>query len=450
MIRCPTMEPQIRYCKSSDGPSIAYWSIGVGAPIIDAGQPPTHCEMEWQLPPVRRWYERFTAHHQFVRFDTRGCGLSSRAIAEYSLDTMVNDLETVADALALEQFILMGAINSGYAAIAYAARHPERISRLILWCACSRGHEFFDDPGTRALRDMADRDWHMMTETAARSRFSWSADEHARAYASMWRAAITPEVQGKLMDSLAGVDVTSLLSEVRAPTLVLQRHDRGVNVANRIAHGIPDARVALFPGGSAAPYLEDADAVWSVIAGFLGDDPSTGRERARPEVTAVRGGMCVILFTDIVGSTELTERLGDAAFHERSRALHAALRNAIGQAGGRVVEGRVLGDGVMALFDTARTAIACAFKCHEAASHYALDLHVGIHAGDVIEEDNDVHGGAVNLAARICSASAPGEVLVSDTVRGLARTSASVTFEDRGESMLKGVADPVRLYAVQA
>ena len=266
----------------------------------------------------------------------------------------------------------------------------------------------------------------------------------------MWRAAITPEVQGKLMDSLAGVDVTSLLSEVRAPTLVLQRHDRGVNVANRIAHGIPDARVALFPGGSAAPYLEDADAVWSVIAGFLGDDPSTGRERARPEVTAVRGGMCVILFTDIVGSTELTERLGDAAFHERSRALHAALRNAIGQAGGRVVEGRVLGDGVMALFDTARTAIACAFKCHEAASHYALDLHVGIHAGDVIEEDNDVHGGAVNLAARICSASAPGEVLVSDTVRGLARTSASVTFEDRGESMLKRVADPVRLYAVQA
>ena len=244
------MEPQIRYCKSSDGPSIAYWSIGVGAPIIDAGQPPTHCEMEWQLPPVRRWYERFTAHHQFVRFDTRGCGLSSRAIAEYSLDTMVNDLETVADALALEQFILMGAINSGYAAIAYAARHPERISRLILWCASSRGHEFFDDPGTRALRDMADRDWHMMTETAARSRFSWSADEHARAYASMWRAAITPEVQGKLMDSLAGVDVTSLLSEVRAPTLVLQRHDRGVNVANRIAHGIPDARVALFPAVS--------------------------------------------------------------------------------------------------------------------------------------------------------------------------------------------------------
>ncbi len=115
-----------------------------------------------------------------------------------------------------------------------------------------------------------------------------------------------------------------------------------------------------------------------------------------------------------------------------------------------MVEGRVLGDGVMALFDTARTAIACAFKCHEAVSHYALDLHVGIHAGDVIEEDNDVHGGAVNLAARICSASAPGEVLVSDTVRGLARTSASVTFEDRGESMLKGVADPVRLYAVQA
>jgi class 3 adenylate cyclase len=114
------------------------------------------------------------------------------------------------------------------------------------------------------------------------------------------------------------------------------------------------------------------------------------------------------------------------------------------------VEGRVLGDGVMALFDTARTAIACTFKCREAASNLALDLHVGLHAGDVIEGDNDVHGGAVNLAARICGASAPGEVLVSDTFRRLARTSARVTFEDRGEHMLKGVADPARLYAVRA
>ena len=165
---------------------------------------------------------------------------------------------------------------------------------------------------------------------------------------------------------------------------------------------------------------------------------------------AVDGRMCVILFTDIVGSTALTEQLGDAAFHERSSALHAALRDVIGQERGRIAEGRVLGDGVMALFDTARAAIAAALKCRDVALSLALEVHVGIHAGDVIVEERDVHGGAVNIAARICGTSAPSEVLASETVRGLARTSAGVTFEDHGEQSFKGVAEPVRVYAVKS
>jgi len=86
-----------------------------------------------------------------VRFDMRGCGLSSRDVAEFSLDTMVRDLEAVVDALRLERFVLIGAINSGTAALAYAGRHPERVSRLILWCAYSRGSELFD--GLKGVTD---------------------------------------------------------------------------------------------------------------------------------------------------------------------------------------------------------------------------------------------------------------------------------------------------------
>src|SRR5262245_642351 len=131
------MDPQVRYCTTTDGLSIGYWSIGGGETVIDAGQPPTHCEMEWRLAPMRRWYERFAVHHRLVRFDMRGCGLSSREVAEVSLDNMVRDLEGVVGALRLARFVLLGAINSGTAALAYAARHPERVSRLILWCAPS-------------------------------------------------------------------------------------------------------------------------------------------------------------------------------------------------------------------------------------------------------------------------------------------------------------------------
>jgi adenylate cyclase len=113
------------------------------------------------------------------------------------------------------------------------------------------------------------------------------------------------------------------------------------------------------------------------------------------------------------------------------------------------VEGKVLGDGVLAVFTSARQAIECALRCDAASEPAGLQLHLGIHAGDVIREGNNVYGGAVNIAARIAGASAPGEVLVSDTVRSLARTSAGVAFEDRGEQTLKGVADPQRLFAVR-
>jgi class 3 adenylate cyclase len=159
--------------------------------------------------------------------------------------------------------------------------------------------------------------------------------------------------------------------------------------------------------------------------------------------------MAVILFADIAQSTALTEQLGDAAFRAKARELDTSLRSVIKESGGTPVEGKVLGDGVLAVFTSARQAIECALRCNAAGEPLGLQLHLGIHAGDVIREGDNVYGGAVNIAARIAGASAPGEVLVSDTVRGLARTSAGVAFDDRGETSLKGVADPQRLFAVQ-
>ena len=110
----------------------------------------------------------------------------------------------------------------------------------------------------------------------------------------------------------------------------------------------------------------------------------------------------------------------------------------------------MLGDGVMAVFTSARQAIDAAQRCRDLGNEADLLLHLGIHAGDVVREGNNVHGGAVQLASRVQSVAAPGEILVSDIVRGLARTSAGVTFEDRGEHEMKGIAEPQRLFAVRA
>ena len=148
-------------------------------------------------------------------------------------------------------------------------------------------------------------------------------------------------------------------------------------------------------------------------------------------------------------STALTERLGDNAFREKARDLDGALRTVISEHSGTAFEGKLLGDGVLAVFTSARRAIEAALTCGRAGHAGGLPLHLGLHAGDVIREDNNAYGGAVNIASRISGLSAPGEVLVSDIVRGLARTSAGVGFADMGEQELKGVGEKVRVWAVR-
>jgi class 3 adenylate cyclase len=168
------------------------------------------------------------------------------------------------------------------------------------------------------------------------------------------------------------------------------------------------------------------------------------------ESVDVPSGTAVIFFADIVDSTSLTERLGDAAFRAKARDLDAALRSTIRERGGTPIEGKLLGDGVLGVFTSAHQAIEAALACGIAGGGAGLPLHLGLHAGDVIREEGNVYGGAVNIAARISGLSAAGEVLVSETVRSLARTSAGVRFEDRGEQALKGVGEAVRVWAVVA
>jgi class 3 adenylate cyclase len=442
------MEPEIRYCATRDGVSIAYWSMGEGAPVVDAGHPPTHLLMEWRMAPVAAWYARFLRNHQYVRFDTRGTGLSDREIDAYSLETVVCDLEAVADALRLERFTLIGGMNSGAPAIAYAAQHPDRVLNLVLWCAYPRGRGFFDESGTRALRDMIDRNWPMMVDTAIRSRFDWGADEHAREYATMWRAAIAPGTQAMLMDGLRELDVLPLLAQVQCPTLVLQREGRGPGVARQIAAGITQSSLVLFPGGSAAPYLDDADDVWAAIARFLGDDPSPEAPARRPAAVALR----TVMFTDVVKNTPLLQRIGDAAWRDVMREHEAIVRGALAAHGGDEIS--TAGDSFFASFSSATAALECAiemqrsFAERNAAAAHPFEVRVGLNAGEPIADGNDLVGTAVSMAARIMGCAEGGEVLVSDVVRQLV-AGKGFLFTDRGETVLRGFDDPVRLYAVR-
>jgi len=442
------VEPRIQYAKTSDGVSIAFWTLGEGEPLVHMSEPGlSHIQLEWQIPPLRRWYERFAEKRMIVRYDSRGVGLSDRDVSDYSLDIWMLDLQAVVNRLGLERFALFAPLSGGPVAVAYTAAQQERISHLILWCVQARLSDLYEAKHVRALEALLDVDWETATETWARMVLGGSNDEMARQYGAFMRECTSPEVLRAQLEAVREVDVRALLPQLVSPTLVLQRRQLpnrdNVREAKELASSIPESRLVLLEGSLAAPFLGDWKPALAAIDEFLGEGEEPAATPELPE------GMAVILFADIAESTALTEQLGDAVFRAKARELDTSLRGIIRGTGGTPVEGKVLGDGVLAVFTSARQAIDCALRCNAASEPVGLQLHLGIHAGDVIREGNNVYGGAVNIAARIAGASAPGEVLVSDTVRGLARTSAGASFDDRGEHELKGVADPQRLYVVR-
>src|SRR3990170_2003301 len=374
------MEPRIQYATTADGVSIAFWTLGEGMPLVQMGVPPWgHLEMEWQIPEWRRWYERLAEKRMLVRYDGRGSGLSDRDVAGASLDTQVLDLEAVVDHLALDRFALLGVLHSGPAAISYGAHRPERVSRLLLWCTYARNSDYGGaSPQAQALTaldSLIDTDWELYTETVAHARLGWSTGESARQFAAYMREGTTPEAARAAFAAMREYDVSALLPDVRPPTLVLHRRQLSVpdmSIARGLASRIPNARLVLLEGESLAPYLGDTEAVLTAIDAFLGEGEAPTRPAAEPPGTAS------ILFADIVDSAALTERLGDAAFRARARELDTALRGIIREAGGTPVEGKLLGDGVLGIFTSARQAIEAAMRCGKAGNEAGPPPHLGI------------------------------------------------------------------------
>jgi pimeloyl-ACP methyl ester carboxylesterase/DNA-binding CsgD family transcriptional regulator len=266
------MQPRIRYAITVDGVSIAFWTLGEGEPLVYmAGGPWGHVEL-WDIPECRRWNERLAQKKMLVRYDVRGTGYSEREVSDHSLDALVADVEAVVDRLELDRFDMFGAFDAGPVAIAYAARHPERVSHLILWCSWARSSEM-RSPRIRAWLGLIDQDWELMTDTCAHLALGWPAGEVGRHAAQRLRESVSPEVARAALEAMGTFDVTDLLPRLKVPTLVLHRSDipwLPVSIARELASRIPDARLSILEGESTAPYLGDTEAAASAIDEVLG------------------------------------------------------------------------------------------------------------------------------------------------------------------------------------
>ncbi len=461
------MEPRIQYAKTKDGVSIAFWTLGEGTPLVHVPRHPiSHIELEWQFPEIRRWYERLTEKRMLVRYDGRGSGLSDRDATDYSLDALVLDLEAVVDRLGLEAFALLGYMGAGPVAIAYAARHPERVSHLLLWCTHARTSDILQSPQAQGLLALMDKDWGLFTETVAHVVMGWSEGGPARRFAAFIRESITQETMRATYRRSLEFDVTVLLPQVKSPTLVIHRRQIAypdVDIAKGLASRIPDAHLALLEGTSLAPYLGDTESVLAAIDEFLGEGDGATAAAEAPAAGAVQ----TILFTDVEGSTALTQRLGDARAREVLREHERIVREALKSHGGAEV--KTMGDGFMASFSSATRALECAIAMqrafeerNEAAAARpstgsgraeVIRVRIGLNAGEPIAEEDpdgrsDLFGTAVIEAARIAAAARGGEILTSDTVRGLV-AGKKILFADRGETAMRGFEDPVRLFELR-
>jgi class 3 adenylate cyclase/pimeloyl-ACP methyl ester carboxylesterase len=434
------MEPRIQYAKTSDGVDIAFATVGGGPPLLVVPNGVTnHVQAIWEA--LAYFYQPLAERFHLVWYDSRGTGLSDREAIDFSMDAMIRDLEAVVKSSGLTGFAMSAISDAVPIAVTYAALRPEEISSLVLADGWMKGSDWMNqNPANVAEAALRSGDWTVYTETLARVMFGFENQEFAAKAAAYIRECVEPEALRAAFSSQGNEDwdVSALLQRVSTRTLVVHNRNNRfvpVQVGQRLAARIPNARFQLVDGREQLP---------GIITAFLGEsDPIAQRPSDLPSGTAI------ILFADIADSTALTERMGDASFRETAKALDDRLRVAIREAGGAPVEGRLLGDGLMAVFASAREAIEAALRCNVVSGESELRLRIGVHAGDVIREEGNVFGGAVNIASRVADAASPGEVLVSDIVRGLARTSSGVSFEDRGERELKGVGEPVRLYEVR-
>jgi serine/threonine protein kinase/pimeloyl-ACP methyl ester carboxylesterase/Tfp pilus assembly protein PilF len=415
------MQQEIRFCHAPDGVRIAYAIAGSGPPLVKAANWLNHLEFDWQSPLWRHLFEDLAGRHTLVRYDERGNGLSDWNAADLSFDSFVTDLETVVDAAGLDRFPLLGISQGGAVAVAYAVRHPQRVSHLILFGAYAKGWAARNDPADMEKREA------MITLI----RQGWGQDNPA--FRQMWstlyipegtreqvdwfnelqRISTSPENAVRLMRTVGSIDVGSLLPQIKAPTLVLHcRGDAAVpfEAGRLMAARIPGARFVELPGNN--HLLLDGTPAWlrfrDELHAFLGGAP---RGRSAPsEPVAARSASASGESTYIaaqwrpgaeVGPYRIASALGAGGMGVVYRARDTRLD--------RDVALKVLPDAMVA------DATARARLVREARTASALNHPNICHIYDVGESGGHSYIAMEHVEGRPLSQSIPAEGLPLDT-----------------------------------
>jgi len=275
------MEQQIQFCTSSDGVRIAYATVGQGPALVCPPPWVSHLEVEWQWPTRRAFWERLAQRHTVVRYDRYGCGLSDRERTDFSLDADLRPLEAVVDHLELRRFALLSIAQAGPHAIAYAVKHPERVSHLILFDSYgSRGRI---DPAQQqtldAMQTLAGAHWEFACKTMACAFIPGADAADQEGFARLLSESETGEMAVQLIEHDRRTNVVDLLPRVGVPTLVMHRREDPIiafHLGREMAASISNARFVPLEGNSHNFNSGDAEAVLRAISEFLSEPSQPG------------------------------------------------------------------------------------------------------------------------------------------------------------------------------
>jgi pimeloyl-ACP methyl ester carboxylesterase len=444
--------PDVQYARSGDV-NIAYQVTGEGPfDLVFVPGFVTHLELQWAMPTFAPWLERFSSFARLIRFDKRGTGMSDRVAGAPTMETRMDDVRAVMDAVGSRRAAFFGLSEGAALAILFAATYPERTAALVvrsgfprrMWAPdypWGQTEEQYERQVERSLRIFGPRD---RAREAVRDLGSFE-NEEVDPMLDMLRYGSSPGALEALHRMNREIDIRHVLPTVRVPTLILHgTEDRfvPVEVARYMASQIAAARVVEIPGAGHLAVGRPAGLVAEEVERFVRDVHEAGGwdEAERDRVLAT------VLFTDIADSTARAAALGDRGWRELLERHHALIRRQLVRFRGAELD--VAGDGFFARFDGPARAVRCACAISEAVRELGLEVRAGLHTGECELMDGKVGGIAVHIGARVAAAAEPGEVLVSSTVKDLVAGSG-LRFRERGAAALKGVPEEWRLYAVE-
>jgi class 3 adenylate cyclase len=441
--------PKTRYARSADGTYIAFQTFGEGPDLLVASAWISHLELAWEDPDLSKWFAGLAGFARVISMDQRGVGLSDRMTQEIDLETRVDDVRAVLDAVGSERPVLYGhGLDGGAICAMFAATFPERTAGLLLWTGQSCGHrdEAYpwgpsDDEITEFLQLIADRwgDEETVGPLMAGAGVpSLADDQAARArWARMMRYSASRGdalVHERMFDQ---IDYRSILPTIHVPTTILQPDDEVMPEAEWMASQIPGATIVRLPPSPDFPPevshpAENLEAARTFIADLQLQEDELDRVLA------------TVLFTDIVDSTATAAAMGDRAWRDVVEKHHGIVRGSLAHFRG--VEVDTAGDGFFATFEGPARAVRCAERILEGVRTLGIEVRAGVHTGECQTIDGKVGGLGVLIGARIGALADGGQILVSQTVKDLTAGSG-LRFVEVGEYELKGVPERWRIYA---